>query len=170
MTTELETLKWESKRLSTLLSFMKIFSHELDRDGLLLLVMLEITKVMMADRSTLFILDEKTGELWSKVVQGNEIAEIRFPKNLGISGHVVTTGRRLTSLMPTKTPVSIRKWIRRRATVPGPSSACRSGMSRERSSVVFRSSIKKVGFLSGKTRNCFKPSAPRRPLPSRTHA
>ncbi|MCH7915362.1 MAG: GAF domain-containing protein [Deltaproteobacteria bacterium] len=95
MTTELETLKRESERLSTLLSFMKIFSHELDRDGLLLLVMLEITKVMMADRSTLFILDEKTGELWSKVVQGNEIAEIRFPKNLGISGHVVTTGETL---------------------------------------------------------------------------
>lgn len=95
MTTELETLKRKSERLSTLLSFMKIFSHELDRDGLLLLVMLEITKVMMADRSTLFILDEKTGELWSKVVEGHEIAEIRFPKNLGISGHVVTTGETL---------------------------------------------------------------------------
>ncbi len=95
MTTELENLRRESERLSTLLSFMKIFSHELDRDGLLLLVMLEITKVMMADRSTLFLLDEKTGELWSKVVQGNEVTEIRFPKDLGISGHVVTTGETL---------------------------------------------------------------------------
>ena len=95
MTTELENLRRESERLSTLLSFMKIFSHELDRDGLLLLVMLEITKVMVADRSTLFLLDEKTGELWSKVVQGNEVTEIRFPKDLGISGHVVTTGETL---------------------------------------------------------------------------
>ncbi|MFQ5904526.1 MAG: GAF domain-containing protein, partial [Candidatus Binatia bacterium] len=95
MTSELETLRTQSVQLSTLLSFMKIFSHELDRDGLLLLVMLEITKVMGADRSTLFLLDEKTGDLWSKVVQGNEVAEIRFSKNLGIAGHVATTGETL---------------------------------------------------------------------------
>ncbi|MBI4490425.1 MAG: GAF domain-containing protein, partial [Deltaproteobacteria bacterium] len=74
---------------------MKAFSHHLTRDALLPLIIAEITRAMEADRSTLFLLDEKTGELWSKVAQGDEIAEIRFAKNLGIAGHVATSGETL---------------------------------------------------------------------------
>ena len=95
MASDLEILKRKSDRLSTLLSVMKAFSQQLNRDALLPVIMSEITKAMEADRSTLFLLDEKTGELWSKVAQGRETAEIRFPKSLGIAGHVATTGETL---------------------------------------------------------------------------
>jgi adenylate cyclase len=95
MTQELETLKKESERLSALVGVMKAFSQQLDRDALLPVIMSEITRTMEADRSTLFILDEKTGEIWSRMAQGDGVTEIRFPRDRGIAGHVVSTGESL---------------------------------------------------------------------------
>jgi len=74
---------------------MHSFTSQLERDRLLPLIMEKITTAMKANRSTLFLLDQKTNELYSRVLQGDNISEIRFPKNLGISGHVVTTGETL---------------------------------------------------------------------------
>lgn len=42
-----------------------------------------------ADRATLFLIDPKTSELWSKVAQGAEIREIRVAAGSGIVGWVV---------------------------------------------------------------------------------
>jgi adenylate cyclase len=95
MTQEIETLKRESERLSALVGVMKAFSQQLDRDALLPVIMSEITRTMDADRSTLFILDEKNGEIWSRMAQGDGVTEIRFPKDRGITGHVITTGESL---------------------------------------------------------------------------
>ncbi len=50
------------------------------------------TAILDADRSTLFLHDEKTGELWSVVAQGVQTVEIRFPSHLGIAGSVFTSG------------------------------------------------------------------------------
>ena len=57
--------------------------------------MARTTEAMRADRSTLFLVDAKRRELWSKVAQGMERAEIRFPMHVGIAGHVATTGETL---------------------------------------------------------------------------
>lgn len=95
MTQEIDILKRESERLSALVGVMKAFSQQLDRDALLPVIMSEITRTMEADRSTLFILDEKTGEIWSRMAQGDGVTEIRFPKDRGITGHVITTGESL---------------------------------------------------------------------------
>lgn len=81
------------QKLTLLLDVMKSLASELDINTLLPLIMKKTTEVMDADRSTLFLIDEKTNELWSKVAQGAGIAEIRFPKHLGIAGHVATTGQ-----------------------------------------------------------------------------
>ncbi len=81
------------QKLTLLLDVMKSLASELDLNTLLPLIMKKTTEVMDADRSTLFLIDEKTNELWSKVAQGAGIAEIRFPKHLGIAGHVATTGQ-----------------------------------------------------------------------------
>lgn len=81
------------KKLTLLLDVMKSLASELDLNTLLPLIMKKTTEVMDADRSTLFLIDEKNSELWSKVAQGAGIAEIRFPKHLGIAGHVATTGQ-----------------------------------------------------------------------------
>ncbi|HSB61187.1 MAG TPA: adenylate/guanylate cyclase domain-containing protein, partial [Vicinamibacteria bacterium] len=45
-----------------------------------------------ADRTTLFMHDAKTNELWALSGQGNKPSEIRFPSHMGIAGHVFTTG------------------------------------------------------------------------------
>ncbi|MCX7162704.1 MAG: GAF domain-containing protein [Rhodocyclales bacterium] len=56
-------------------------------------VMGEATRLLNAERSTLFLNDEKTGELWSEVGQGLESVQIRLPNNLGIAGAVFTSGK-----------------------------------------------------------------------------
>ncbi len=61
--------------------------------SLLQKVMGEATRLLNAERSTLFLNDEKTGELWSEVGQGLESVQIRLPNNLGIAGAVFTSGK-----------------------------------------------------------------------------
>ncbi|MGR3179115.1 MAG: GAF domain-containing protein [Candidatus Anammoxibacter sp.] len=65
---------------------------EIDLGTMLQKVMVEATKMLNADRSTLFLNDEKTNELFSRVAQGNSIGEIRLPNHLGIAGTVFTSG------------------------------------------------------------------------------
>ncbi len=45
-----------------------------------------------ADRGTLFLNDENTGELYSRIAQGSKFREIRILNNQGIAGYVFTKG------------------------------------------------------------------------------
>ena len=67
-------------------------TSNLDLDSLLQRVMQEATRMLMADRSTLFLSDEKTSELFSRVAMGDAIGEIRLPNHVGIAGHVFSSG------------------------------------------------------------------------------
>ena len=82
----------EQRKINTLFYIMRNFSQEMDLDNLLRLVMDEVKDVLQADRCTVFLLDEKNGELWSRIGHGLENHEIRFPKTKGIAGQVVTNG------------------------------------------------------------------------------
>ncbi len=75
-----------------LLEVTNAISTELHLLPLLQKIMDTTTEILEADRSTLFMYDDKTDELWSQVVQGDNIAEIRFPSHLGIAGSVFTRG------------------------------------------------------------------------------
>ena len=66
-------------------------TSEIDLKELLRKVMSEATRMLNADRSTLFLNDEKTNELWSQVGEGLETTQIRFPNHLGIAGAVFTS-------------------------------------------------------------------------------
>lgn len=55
-------------------------------------VMGEATAMLNAERSTLFLNDEKANELWSGVGAGLDAIEIRFPNHLGIAGAVFVSG------------------------------------------------------------------------------
>ena len=55
----------------------------------------KISEILETERSALFLLDRKTGELWSKVNHGAEVSEIRFPCSTGLAGHVASTGQLL---------------------------------------------------------------------------
>lgn len=75
-----------------LLEVTTAISTELQLQPLLARIMETTTTILHADRSTLFMYDDKTDELWSSVAQGEESREIRFPSHLGIAGTVFTTG------------------------------------------------------------------------------
>lgn len=68
-------------------------TSEIDLDTMLAKVMHEATRMLQADRSTLFLSDEKTGELFSRIAMGDSIGEIRLPNHLGIAGAVFTSGK-----------------------------------------------------------------------------
>ncbi|NQZ08333.1 MAG: GAF domain-containing protein [Algicola sp.] len=77
------------------LEFINIVSETtsmLELGPLLQKVMGEATRMLNAERSTLFLNNEKTNELWSQVGQGLDTIEIHFPNHLGIAGAVFTLG------------------------------------------------------------------------------
>ncbi len=78
------------------LKFLDVVSDitsEIELSVLLQKIMSEATRMLDSERSTLFLNDDRTGELWSEVAEGMETKEIRFPNHLGIAGTVYTTGR-----------------------------------------------------------------------------
>ncbi|MCL1467591.1 GAF domain-containing protein [Argonema galeatum] len=60
-------------------------------------ITLKIGQILQADRTTIFLVDVDKGQLWSKISQGEgeKPIEIRLPMNVGIAGHVATTGESL---------------------------------------------------------------------------
>ena len=61
-----------------------------------LVKMVEITaRETDCERATLFLNDAETGELYSRVAQGEGNREIRLLNSKGIAGHVFTTGQGL---------------------------------------------------------------------------
>jgi adenylate cyclase len=67
-------------------------TSEINLGVLLRKVMSEAMRMMDAERSTLFLNDEKAGQLYSKIGEGLGATEIRFPNNVGIAGTVFQTG------------------------------------------------------------------------------
>ena len=85
---------FERKRAQEM-EFVSIVSDvtaEIDLSALLKRVMEEATRMLNADRATLFLNDEKTNELFSRVAMGEGIGEIRLPNTAGIAGSVFTSG------------------------------------------------------------------------------
>jgi len=64
-------------------------------DGMLAVLVDMATREMDAERSTIFLNDNDTNELYSRVAQGNFHREIRILNNSGVAGHVFTTGQGL---------------------------------------------------------------------------
>jgi signal transduction histidine kinase len=64
----------------------------LNVDELLSLVASRITRVMEADRTTIYLLDEDGLTLVSRVVEGESSREIRLPVGVGLAGWVAKTG------------------------------------------------------------------------------
>jgi adenylate cyclase len=69
-----------------LLEVTESISSELHLDQLLGRIVTAVTSLLDAERSTLFVHDAKTGELWSRVAEGTAAKEIRIPATAGIAG------------------------------------------------------------------------------------
>ncbi len=88
-----EQIARQRQEETQLLEVTNAISRELHLTPLLQKIMETVTAILSADRSTLFMYDEKTRELWSHVAQGVGVKEIRFPAHLGIAGSVFTSGQ-----------------------------------------------------------------------------
>lgn len=80
------------KQETQMLEVTTAIARELQLQPLLRKIMDTVTEILDADRSTLFLYDSKTQELWSNVAQGIGENVIRFPSSAGIAGTVFTTG------------------------------------------------------------------------------
>ena len=57
-------------------------------EGLIESLVHAASPLMKADRASLFLIDSRTGELWSKVAEGHDIREIRLRPGSGLVGWV----------------------------------------------------------------------------------
>ncbi len=82
------------KGVAALLKAISSLEQSLDLEKTLQSVMEEARQLMQADRSTLWLIDEESGDLWSKVKSGDgkSLVELHNPISSGIVGHVATTG------------------------------------------------------------------------------
>ncbi|GAB4299872.1 MAG: hypothetical protein Kow0090_15320 [Myxococcota bacterium] len=62
-------------------------------DDLFMIVVEAVTAVMEAERSTLYLVDSRRGEIWSKIAQGSEVSEIRLPIGVGVAGWCAEKGQ-----------------------------------------------------------------------------
>ena len=80
------------RQVASLVQLGHRISDNLSLDQLFPELMGIVTSTLAADRATLFLLDPETGELFSRVAQGDGIGEIRIPANRGIAGAVFASG------------------------------------------------------------------------------
>ncbi|MFU8802998.1 MAG: GAF domain-containing protein [Bradymonadaceae bacterium] len=80
-------------RFASMLEISSALGATFDRDAFIELIMDNITRLMKAERSTLFLVDSASGELWSRITQGVGNAEIVLQPGEGIAGWVAQTGK-----------------------------------------------------------------------------
>ena len=81
-----------ARRLDSLVESTQKVRESLPFDVVLTRLMTLVTEAFDADRSSLFLYDAETRELFSRVAQGEMVNEIRFPADAGIAGSVFTHG------------------------------------------------------------------------------
>jgi adenylate cyclase len=78
--------------LRQLLDVNLAITSEMQLESLLRKIVEVTTKLLHADRSSLFLYDEKRDELWSLVAEGVKSQQIRFPANQGLAGAALMSG------------------------------------------------------------------------------
>jgi adenylate cyclase len=73
------------------LEMVSQISSEIQLGSLLQRIISMITNMLDAERSTLFLNDEKTQELYTEIGEGLGKTQIRFPNHLGVAGTVFTS-------------------------------------------------------------------------------
>ncbi len=86
-----ESIEHSRQQELEFLNVVSEISSELKLGPLLKKIISTITRMLDAERSTLFINDEKTNELFTMVGEGLGATQIRLPNHLGIAGAVFTS-------------------------------------------------------------------------------
>src|SRR5271170_2998362 len=82
----------EVRRLRVLAEVADTVTRDLSLDRQLPRLIDLITEALDADRAALFLYDQDDGELFSRVLLGDGVTEIRMPATAGIAGAVFTAG------------------------------------------------------------------------------
>jgi len=80
-------------QLSLLFDATRLLNSTLDLAELLELILKIARTEVKADRGTVFLVDQRRGELWSIAASGLEHQELRIPFGKGVAGHVAATGK-----------------------------------------------------------------------------
>jgi adenylate cyclase len=83
-----EEIEQDRQQQMELLRVVSEVSTEIKLGPLLQKLISTITRMLNAERSTLFLNDEKTNELYTEVGEGLGATQIRFPNHVGIAGAV----------------------------------------------------------------------------------
>ena len=83
------------RRFSVLVEVNKTVAKSISLDRMLPHLIDVIAEVLHADRATLFLHDGRSQELFSRVVQGGDVNEIRIPDTSGVAGAAFTSARTL---------------------------------------------------------------------------
>ncbi len=87
-----ERLEQAQREEIELLTIAEAISTELHLGVLFTRIMAAATQLLNAERSTLFLYDGATDELWSQVAEGTGQKEIRIPSHAGIAGAAFSSG------------------------------------------------------------------------------
>ncbi|MHC4871124.1 MAG: GAF and HD-GYP domain-containing protein [Planctomycetota bacterium] len=90
---QLETLEYENSKCLHIIQVGLELASQVELVTLFPLVISKVTEVMEADRSSLFLYDDKAEELWTMVAEGLDTTQIRIPVDRGIAGYVTRTGK-----------------------------------------------------------------------------
>ncbi|MBU8905923.1 HD-GYP domain-containing protein [Desertibacillus haloalkaliphilus] len=77
--------------LQVIFDYASKIANEKDLDRLLMIMADMGREIVVADRCTLWLVDQNKNELWTKVA--HKIDEIRIPSDSGLVGHAVQTGQ-----------------------------------------------------------------------------
>jgi signal transduction histidine kinase len=80
------------RKLHSLLELGELIGLELKLDEMLLKIAQKACDVIQSDRCSLFLYDQNTNELWSKVALGMSGRVIRMPSDAGLAGACFRTG------------------------------------------------------------------------------
>jgi HD-GYP domain-containing protein (c-di-GMP phosphodiesterase class II) len=76
--------------LARLIAISSSLTAELEFDRLFPLIIANVTEAMKAERTSMYVVDWETREIWTKVSEG--VKQIRLPLGKGISGRVAESG------------------------------------------------------------------------------
>ena len=88
-------LEREQGKLRALQDIGEALGSTLDLDELVGILLARITRIMDAEQAILYLIEEQTGELWSRFAHGGRAQELRLEVGKGLPGWVAKTGRAL---------------------------------------------------------------------------
>jgi len=83
----------EQGKLRALQDIGQALGNTLDVDELVTVLLTRVSRIMDSERSTLFVVDEATGELWTRFAHTGESHEIRLGPGQGLAGWAAKHGR-----------------------------------------------------------------------------